>query len=114
MSDTIDRLEAARRAWPWPQRDAVTIDEVPLHMWPAVELVDALEARVAELEAAQVTAVFVVLPHLDYEGYGAPLSAHTTREAAWLAAAAIKKQGNDKYTKYEVEEVALAAEKGDK
>ena len=66
--------------------------------------------QVTELTTAQVTAVFVVLPHLDYEGYGAPLSAHTTREAAWLAAAAIKKQSNDKYTKYEVEEVALAAE----
>ena len=47
-----DRLEAARRAWPWPQRDAVTTDEVPLHMWPAVELVDALEARLRRVETA--------------------------------------------------------------
>ena len=52
MSDAADRLEAARRAWPWPARDTPATDEVPLSMWPAYELIDALEARVAELEAA--------------------------------------------------------------
>ena len=52
MGDAADRLEAARRAWPWPARDTPATDEVPLSMWPAYELVAALEARVAELEAA--------------------------------------------------------------
>ena len=51
MGDAADRLEAARRAWPWPARDTPATDEVPLSMWPAYELIDALEARVREMEA---------------------------------------------------------------